>query len=134
MNRTAWLAVVAVAALSCASPLQAAADFGSFWTMFRRAALENDITTLVTMTRFPLESRGPTDSDPVVRITREEFPQRFRSLLEQDSGMRAEPETLRECIERMVTVNVITGSARVADLAFEQVEGRWWLVRVYRSK
>jgi len=134
MNRTAWLAVVAVAALSCASPLQAAADFGSFWTMFRRAALESDMTTLVSITRFPLESRGPTDNDPVVRITREEFPQRFRSLLDQDPGMRAEPETLREHIECTVTVKAIGGSARVADLAFEQIEGRGWLVRVYRSE
>ena len=87
------------------------------------------------MARFPLEARGASDSDPVVRQDQTQFKATMSRILAQDSGTRPEPDTVRQFIERTNTVNASNvepdgGAARVGDFVFERVDGSWWLVRV----
>jgi len=142
-------AVVAVAfAVGCQSgePVpQAAApvpqasfaqDVAAFWSEFRRAMLADDIDRLSRMTRFPLEVRGETDADPVVRVDRAQLKGTVSRIIAQDSGMGAQQETVRQFIERTPSIKPTSvepdgGAARVGDFVFERVDGRWLLVRVY---
>jgi hypothetical protein len=128
------LVLVAIAAVRCASAEQPAADFPGFWTQFRRAVLADDMPRVMSMARLPVEVRGPMDGDPVEHLGKEQFPAAFHRLLEQDAGMRPEPETLRAYVQRRAAERAAAGTARVANLAFEQVDGRWWLVRMYRAE
>jgi hypothetical protein len=121
-----------------ASAPQASAsqDFPAFWKEFRGAMLANDVDRLATMTRFPLDVRGDDDADPVVRSERDQFHAMLSRIAAQDAGMRAEPETVRQFIERTHTVgptNVAPDgrAARVGDFVFEQSGDTWLLVRVY---
>ena len=116
-----------------ASPSQ---DFPAFWEEFRGAMLANDVARLATMTRFPLDVRGDDDADPVVRSDRDQFQAVLSRVTAQDSGMRAEPETVRQFIERTHTVEATDvepdgRAARVGDFVFEKAGGTWLLVRVY---
>lgn len=118
------------------SQTASAEDFPTFWGQFRQAFLAQDVDRLVQMTRFPLEVRGDSDADPVVRQDRAHFGETVKRIIEQDSGQRAEPETVRQYVERTPSpastdVEPDGGAARVGDLVFERIGARWLLVRVY---
>jgi hypothetical protein len=88
------------------------------------------------MTRFPLEVRGPDDADPVVSQNRDSFGRVFEHVMNQDSGVRAERETVRQYLQRTEDtgdshVEPDGRAARVGDFVFERVADRWMLVRVY---
>lgn len=114
-------------------------EFSTFWNEFRAALLAGDETRLKSLTRFPLATRGPLDSDPVVAITSAGFPALLDRALAQDPGMREETDTLRAYVERTQTppakaLGTSGATARVASFAFERVDGRWRLTMIYIDK
>jgi hypothetical protein len=111
-------------------------DFPTFWHAFRTAALGDQIDQVASMTRFPLEVRGPDDADPVVSENRDAFGRVLEQVMNQDSGVRAERETVRQYLQRTEDtgeghVEPDGRAARVGDFVFERVADRWMLVRVY---
>lgn len=123
---------------SSASP-PSTEEFSTFWSTFRTAALGDNVDQVASMTRFPLEVRGPDDGDPVISEGRDSFGRVLAQVMNQDSGVRAEGETVRQYLQR--TEDVGEGRvepdgrlARVGDFVFERVEDRWMLVRVYLAE
>lgn len=113
-------------------------SFERFWQAFRQAILAGDRNTIAAVTRFPFETRGPSDDDPVGKRDRAGFPALLDSLLAQESGM-GDSETTRQFIERTTTLterNVAPGAkeARVGDFFFVNTDGRWWFARAYTDE
>jgi hypothetical protein len=111
-------------------------DFQGFWSDFRTATLANDLGRIMAMTRFPFRTRGPMDDDPVVSHGKDGFAKLWEKLLLQDPGLRPEPETVRQLIQRKVRISAAehgrgASTARVAGLVFERVNGRWFFTRAY---
>lgn len=105
-----------------------------FWTRFRAAALANDTARVASMTRFPVETRGPTDDDPVQRVARDGFASLFARVLRQDPGLSAQPETMRGLLERTTSLSARERGPeqfRVGALEFARTSDGWRLVRAY---
>lgn len=105
-----------------------------FWRTFRDAALVGDTTRVAAMTRFPLETRGPMDDDPVQPVPRDAFADVFARVMRQDSGLAPHPETMRALIERTPSLGARElgdGEFRVGALAFAHTADGWRLVRAY---
>jgi hypothetical protein len=113
-------------------------SFERFWAAFRQAILAGDREKVASVTRFPFETRGPSDDDPVRKHNRAAFPALLDSLLAQQSGS-VSGGTTRQLIERTTTPsqrNVAPGAkeARVGRFSFENVDGRWWFTRAYTTE
>lgn len=107
----------------------------SFWASLRKAALAGDTDAVAALTRFPFKTRGELDGEPWVQHGREGFPAVFSRLLQQDTGLAAEEEPLRRLIERTPSLQEgAAGSARLAALVFELVDGRWMLTAAYLAE
>lgn len=133
--------MLALLALGCASPPPPcdAASFGTFWSAFQSAAMQGTVSAVQQSVRFPLSTRGQMDGDPILQHAAESFPPLWEQLLEQDAGLRMEPETLREFIARHASppadaFDSLGREARVADLVFTCNAGRWQLTTAYTSK
>ena len=48
-------------------------NFQKFWLTFRKAVIENDTLKIAELTRFPFETRGEMDTDPIVKFDRTNF-------------------------------------------------------------
>lgn len=112
------------------------AAFQEFWRQFRRAALAGDKEELATLTRFPFRTRGTLDTDSTVAYDRPAFLVVVDRLLEQDSGMRPEPETMRDLINRTdsVTTRFLGDggpTARIGAFVFERGPDGWRFARAY---
>ena len=111
-------------------------DFQGFWSGFRAAALAGDQQKVAAMTQFPFKTRGVMDSDPVVSHDRAGFLKLWDKLLEQDPGLKPEPETMRQFIQRKTQIVAAdlgrTGStARIASFVFQKVNDRWLFTMAY---
>jgi len=80
-------------------------SFQDFWVIFRNAVIENDTIKLVQLTKFPLETRGPQDSDPIVKYDSKNFIIVFQKYLKQDSGLGIDNETQLDLIKRLDIYN-----------------------------
>lgn len=137
-SMTSLLLAVLFVAVTCAQPPEKHPDtkFSSFWLKFRAAVVANDTRQIVSMTKFPFETRGGDDSDPVVKHNQSSFLKLYDKLLRQDAGLRAESETMKQFIERKTSLSdketdEKSASARVASFVFEKVQGQWWFTRAY---
>ena len=115
------------------SPLD---GFRKFWSDFRQAALAGNREKVASMTGFPFRTRGPLDSDPVKTYDRASFLGILDKLLEQDSGLGRQPETMRRFIERTATVtDKMLGdggaTARVGAFSFQRMGGLWRFTSAY---
>lgn len=142
--RTRWLSgplMLASFALGCAPspPACDSASFAAFWSEFQQAGREGDVAAIQRRVRFPFETRGPMDGDPVLKHTADAFPALWAQLLEQDPGLQLEPETLRAYIARHDTAPADAlmdndPQARVADLVFSCDAGTWRLTMAYTTE
>jgi len=48
-------------------------DFAAYWPEFREAVASGDRDKIAALTRFPFETRGDSDDDPVRKLDREKF-------------------------------------------------------------
>lgn len=114
-------------------------DFQEFWTQFRGAALSGKSERCLALTAFPFKTRGPTDADPVRTHSQAEFPGLLAALLAQDSGLAAEPLSMREYIAHhpMIQKKLVRAdglSARVGTFVFEKRAGEWRFVQSYTEE
>lgn len=115
------------------------ASFATFWASFQSATVTGDVDEVQQYVRFPLFTRGPSDGDPFVPHQAEFFALLWSRLLEQDPGLRMEPETTRAFIARHAeapagAVDAGGENARVADLVFSCRAGTWQLTMAYTSE
>ena len=132
-----------LAANACAqqTATQAAVtDFQKFWSEFRTAVLAKDKAKVVSMTQFPLTTRGTRDSDPVIAHNKESFTKIWDKLLVQDPGLSPEPDTMQHMIEKKTTITskdvTMSGnaqSARVGNFVFRKVKDKWFLTHAYHE-
>ena len=62
-------------------------DLKEFWTNFRNAVLSNNYNDIKQYVKFPLQSKGPSDSSPIVNINEDDFEKTFKSFLQEYDGV-----------------------------------------------
>ena len=104
-----------------------------FWGAFRKAVASKDHNALATLCEFPFKTRGPLDRDPVVDRDRAAFLGMIDRLLNQDPGLRPEPETMRDLIGRTAVLRPSSdgSSARLGAFVFGRIQGRWRFTMAY---
>jgi hypothetical protein len=110
------------------------AMLAEFWVAFRSAVAAGNPEGIAALADFPFQTRGPSDSDPVVPRDRAAFLQLVGQMLETDSGMKPEPEPMRALIARTPELRPSSAggnSARVGSFVFRQVQGRWRFTMAY---
>lgn len=135
-----WLYFLALMSLftSCAG---AAEDLQPFWDQFRQAVENNDKNKVTDLTQFPLETRGPNDSDPVISVSRDEFvTEIYDKAMDQfqDSvvvGGKRIDKNLREAILEKSTLSAkdqqSADFAFILSMQFKRIGGIWKLSRIY---
>lgn len=124
------------------TPAPAETDFAVFWTHFREAALAGDYAGLAKRTRFPLQSRGMMDEQPVVTYTEAEFEKLFGLFLKTPTGLNANnfDETQLDYIKANPTLKfsetklpMMQGNktAAVTSMEFENTPQGWKLTFLY---
>jgi hypothetical protein len=118
--------------------IAAVEEFQKFWSEFRTAALVNDKAKIASMAQFPFRTRGTDDSDPIMKHNKKAFFRIWDRLLAQDPGLSPEPDTTRRLLERKtsitsqdVTISGKRSSARVGNLVFTKVQGKWLFTFAY---
>lgn len=158
MKRQVWWIVLLALAGGCAEAPESAAEprpepepqqavvgsgtFAEFWNAFRGAVDAKDAEALAAMARFPFETRGPEDGDPVHTLDRAAFVAAAERLLSEPvyvmDGGKLETKTVRD----IVVVKVDPGDkaqmtedfARVESLEFRRVDGVWRFSRAYTEE
>ena len=114
--------------------VQSKDDFQVFWSQFREYILSRDTSGIISLTRFPIETRGSLDSDPTIFYNKREFIPVFNRFLTQLSGSNTTNlrETEFELIQRTsIPSSLDRQSGRVGNMIFGIVDGEWRLVFLY---
>lgn len=114
-------------------------DFNVFWENFRNFSLKSDYTSLIHITRFPLEVKGVDDSEPKQYIDKKIFPDVFRKILSQPiyefKGNDVVEMTLMDKINERKTPTPETTTndmeIRIDQFVFQKIDSRWLLIRAY---
>ena len=107
-------------------------DFQLFWSQFRESILSTDTSRIISLTKFPIETRGPLDSDSTIFYKREDFITIFNKFLKSHSGSINFNETESDVIQKTAIVNSSDQlTRRVGDMIFGKVEGHWKLVFIF---
>lgn len=117
-------------------------DFPSFWTKFREAAVAGDFPRLAKHTRFPLQTRGMMDEQPVVTYAENEFEKLFGLFLKTPTGLNANnfDETQLDYIKANPTLTFSENklpimhdnkTAAVVSMEFENTAEGWKLTFLY---
>ena len=134
---------IAVVILFIACPAICLADAGNsfreYWGFFRAAVLVNDQEKVASMTRFPFEVRGVTDSDPTVRYGRDEFLPVYNQLVAQEvlfymSGkvsVKTMLQVIRDNIEIPAKSCITKSFVRVELFEFKRERGKWFFTAGY---
>jgi hypothetical protein len=119
---------------NCRAQPTSPAGFQSYWSEFRVAAISGDTDKVAAMTEFPFETKGETDSDPVVKHSRQAFLRLWSKLLASDAG-ELKPTSMRQLIDRTTAVpeKSIKGGAqaRVGNFLFLKRQVGWRFTRAY---
>ena len=110
------------------------ASFEEFWKSFRQAVLNADTTQIIALTKFPFETRGPLDSDPTIKYSKQKFPHVFKDFLNQWNGMDLEGTTELETIKKTTLISkedIADEYTRVGNLVFNKTKDGWRLVFAY---
>jgi len=109
-------------------------DFSVFWNEFRSAVVKRDYQSIVKLTHFPFKTKGLLDDEGERVFDRHAFTDLLPKLLAQDTGMRAEPETMRSFIERTTSVDNVDatgGEIYLGAFVFELIDDEWFFTRAY---
>jgi hypothetical protein len=113
-------------------------DFLVFWTTFRKAVLDNDLDKVMSMTKFPFETRGEMDGDPIVKYQKKDFKKVFHAILMHPTYWKEDGDFIStlEGINRTSNSDlkdIWYGWTRVIDLGFKKVNNKWTLTFAYLS-
>ena len=108
-------------------------NFIVFWNKFRNAVLNHDTNTVISLTKFPFETHGLYDNDPIVKYDKENFYKVLNAYLNQGSDMM-EGESELDYIKNTINPDskyIIDKWARVGDFQFKNIKGEWKLKFAY---
>ncbi|MGZ3819467.1 MAG: hypothetical protein ACXVB6_02675 [Mucilaginibacter sp.] len=108
--------------------------FPDFWKRFRSAVIRDDTSQLIALTEFPLDTRGPDDSDSTIEFKKERFVPLFRAYLHQYDGLDMSGSDELAGIKKTTSPqkkDYGKSQARVGDLVFEKKAKGWKLVFAY---
>jgi len=110
--------------------------FHEFWGHFKSGVLAGNREQVAAVTLFPFKTRGMLDSDPVRLHDRRSFDELFDRLLAQDSGLKKEPEPMRDLIQRTdfsqaKPVKKHNSRERIGNFVFQRIDNRWRFVMAY---
>ena len=109
-------------------------SFSGFWKRFRTAVINTDTTQIISITKFPFQTRGPLDSDPTIKYPKEMFTRVFTVFLNQWNGIDLEGKTELYSIKRIKNPDikdVHNDYTRVGELVFAKTSKGWKLVFAY---
>lgn len=127
-------------------------DIKAFWIDFRNAVLSDDPAEIKKYVKFPLETRGAYDDDPIIEVDEDKFGEVFALYL-AEAGVLAgdvhryhldfivQNKTL-ECkggddydnAESYINLARVEGDwARADDMVFVKKDGKWLLAFIYLS-
>jgi hypothetical protein len=109
-------------------------DFFTFWKSFRNAVIDSDSNKIISMTKFPFQTRGPLDDDLIVKYNNRKFIHVFNAFLNQWNGRELNDTTEMDDIKKTLTPNknyIQKDMARVGDLVFNKNAKGWKLVLAY---
>ena len=111
-------------------------NFQQFWDNFREAVINNDTSKIIQLTRFPFETRGPQDSDPIIKYEKKKFLKVLEAYLKETTTWREDFSTItsREEIKRILKPDktYVQGDwARIGNLEFKKENGKWFLIFAY---
>lgn len=131
-------------------------DIKSFWTNFRNSVLSGNYNEIKQFVKFPLQTRGPVDSDPIINVNEENFEKTFKSFLQKYDGVgdNITESTEYNWIKNHQMPNMLGGSdydnagnyidlvriendnwARFSDMVMEKDDsGYWKLTFIYYSE
>ena len=115
---------------------QADTTFGFFWTNFQKAVVNNDFQTLIKLSHFPLETRGPQDEDKIVKYNESEFKVVFETFLKENNDPDLTELDLIKKLEEYDKLNkrdfyVNEDESRVGEMEFRKIDGQWKLTFLY---
>lgn len=107
-----------------------------YWKIFRIAVLQDDLSTVANLTRFPFEVRGILDESDKRKVLREGFLRLFPALLETDPGMSATPTTMKSLLNTTTYLspsfcNTYGNQFRVGVWVFELTPDGWRFVQAF---
>jgi len=122
-------------------------NIAAFWGEFRNAVLSNDISKIEEAARFPIETRGPMDTDPIIKFKKDKFGEVFSIFLAKEAGVLGKTEfdfiKNSEKLEfknsedydksgnYLKSVRVEGNHTRIGDMEFELVNNSWKLTFIY---
>ena len=107
-------------------------DINRFWTGFREAVSNRNYTDIAAFVNFPLETRGPLDSNPVVPVKSEEFEKCFSAFLETEEWDGPWYQTNYDFIDRIIYISHYEqDSARIGSICLNRINGEWKVVFIY---
>lgn len=116
---------------------QADTSFGVFWGNFQKAVVNKDFQTVIKLTKFPLETKGPQDEDKIVKYNESEFDIVFQTFLKENTDTVLTEFDLIKKLERFDPTNKKDFSiykdeeVSVGEMVFRQNNGEWKLVFLY---
>ena len=130
-----FLLIFGLTAISCnaESNKNSEQTFPEFWKEFRIASLNNNITRVIELTKFPFSVKADLDMDGSTALDKEKFKKRFKSFMEQDIRENLTPETMHDYIKKkeLISPRINDGQTSVALFFFELINGKWYFVKVY---
>lgn len=130
-------AAMALGLTAAARAETCSAEAQAFWETFRATALDRPAQVL-PLTNFPFKTRGSLDSDPVVSVSKRQFPALFEQLLAKDPGLSTTPTTMRAYAKAHPQLSTLMCESdrrfRVGDWVFEQRHGKWSFVFAYTEE
>ncbi|MBF6649357.1 hypothetical protein [Methylobacter sp. BlB1] len=139
--KSIYLLFLVILLSACTTSAIAAEDLQQFWNQFRQAVEKNDKTRVAEMTQFPLETRGPMDSDRVIPVGRDKFVKEvYDKAMDQleDSvvvGGKVIDKNLREAILEKTTLapndQQSADFAFILSMEFTRIGNIWKLSRIY---
>ncbi len=128
------IGLLALSAMSAESSCSKSAQ--EYWKTFRIAVLEDDLSMIANLSRFPFEVRGILDESDKRTILREEFSTIFPALLKTDPGMSATPTTMKSLLKSTIYLspsfcNTYQNQFRVGTWVFELTPEDWRFVQAF---
>ena len=132
MNKFILISIFLFSSLSKASSSEGGKSAAQkFWKKFRIAVHSNNTPKIISLTNFPFEVKGALDSDPVKKLSKDEFRNQWKSFLEKDSGMTADGLSMRKLIKKMINIKKPKGKEFVVgNFSFQKINKKWKWVKV----
>lgn len=140
--KTILLIVVTCVCAACSvnEPAVKVNEENQYWDAFRQAVLDDDKDTIISLTHFPFEVRGPGDSASVKSYEQKDFPAIFEQLVTQpvyyqSSGGAINSKPMRQLIEEKQQITpgdfITPDLIQFIQFEFERIDGQWFFTRAY---